>query len=596
MQSGRERKNMFHQLTVCIILQCLVGCDTGSVKLTIIPPSGNVVLGESRTFICKVENGEADSILWLVSNEDEVEDEVEGTNHIQTEVSEYQSKLEIINADPEVNGKYWCVASLENGKEQRKSITISVIEDPKFENILPIQEFEEGSDAAVLCHVVGIPDPTVSWKYHQEIVQSGRYSILSNGTLVIKNIQASDAGSYQCIGSIKKRSVRKSLSITVKVKYIPTFEPSEPQVLYSWLGNPVNISCTVRAYPEPNITWSRKSLDLGDIGVISKTSTEIRSVLQVRVSSPEEFSVYQCTATNAQGSASHTVQLREGGFPGIPRDLSAEPRSTTVQVSFSPPGEDSGIPVLGYWLEWRQNSSWKWNRTRVNNEYYLVTGLQPYTPYQFRVSAINGKGDGNYSDIVSARTLSIRGEPDRPSVSTRRESTGNNIRIFFKDVENRGSPVLRHFIRYKEVEADEWHSVTVNNSRSDSYLLDNLNWGSVYELEIEAENSNGRSVTSYLNVSVPLRSPAAAVGRKPSVGTGGVVGIILVIFVALLVVVDVVCYRTRRCGILMCLSTSLRERSDVERKGLDHEVDELSDRTTSFTDRGPPLPTVSKHC
>ncbi|XP_072911907.1 neural cell adhesion molecule 1-like [Hemitrygon akajei] len=591
MERGRERKTVFLRLTVCIILQCLVNCVTGSEKLTITPPNGKVELRESRTFICKVEKGDADSILWYDIDDEEVEE----TDHIRIEGNEYQSQLRIINADPEVNGMYRCVASLDNGEDLRKSITISVIQDPKFENTPPVQEFEEGSDAAVLCHVVGIPDPIVSWEYHQEIVQSERYSILSNGTLVIKHIQASDAGTYQCIGSIRERSVRTPWPITVKVKYIPTFESSEPQVLYSWLGNPVNISCTVRGYPEPNITWSWNSLDLGDIGDISKHSTDIRSVLQVRVSSPEEFSEYRCTATNAQGSASHTVQLREGGFPGIPRQLRAEPHSTTVRVAFDPPGEDSGIPVLGYWLEWRQNSSWEWNRTRIDNEYYLVTGLQPYTPYQFRVSAINGRGDGNYSDIVSARTLSSR-EPDRPRVSTRNESTGNDIRIFFKDVENGGSPVLRHLIRYKEVEADEWYNVTVNDSSSDSYLLKNLNWDSVYELEIEAENRNGRSVTTYLNVSIPPRPPAAAVGQKPRVGTAGVVGIILVIFVVLLLLVDIVCYRTRRCGILMCLSASLLERSDIERKGLDREADESSDRTTSFTDRCPPLPTVSKHC
>ncbi|XP_059816171.1 neural cell adhesion molecule 1-like, partial [Hypanus sabinus] len=403
MERGRERKTVFLRLTVCIILQCLVNCVTVSAKLTLTPPNGNVALGGSSTFICKVDKGDPDSILWYIND-----NEVEEDDHIHIETTEFQSQLKIINADPEVNGIYRCMASLDNGEELQKSITISVIQDPKFENTLPVQEFEGGSDAAVLCHVVGIPNPIVSWEYHQEIVQSERYSILSDGTLVIKHIRASDAGTYQCIGSITERSVRRSLPITVKVKYVPTFESSEPQVLYSWLGNPVNISCTVRAYPEPNITWSRNSLDLGDIGLISKHSTDIRSVLQVPVRSAEEFSEYRCTASNAQGSASHTVQLREGGFPGIPRQLRAEPHSTTVRVAFDPPREDSGIPVLGYWLEWRPDSSWEWNRARIDNESYLVTGLQPYTPYQFRVSAINGRGDGNYSDIVSARTLSSR--------------------------------------------------------------------------------------------------------------------------------------------------------------------------------------------
>ncbi|XP_051865775.1 neural cell adhesion molecule 1-like isoform X2 [Pristis pectinata] len=554
-------------------LLLLVNSAQGAVKLSVNPASGNVRLGESMTIICKAEGGDVDSIAWYNAEEDEVEE----SEHTRVTGDEYTSQLHIIAAVPEVGGMYLCRANEDTDAEIRKSITISVIQDPIFNHLLPVQEFEEGSDALVKCHVSGIPIPVVSWRHPQKkIHQSERYTIDSTGNLVIKNIQASDAGTYQCVGTIAERQVEKDLPIKVNVNHVPIFVPVDPHLLYSWLGNPVNLSCTFWSYPRAEITWSRSGSDLGGSGrvFLSENSTQIRSVLQLPVNSTEDFSEYRCNAGNSRGSASGTLILREGGIPSPPRDVTADPHSTTIEVSFSGPDDDGGIPILGYLLEWRRNSTREWNRMRIDRERSRVSALDPYTPYQIRVAAFNGKGEGNYSGIVSTRTLSMRGEPDRPVVSTRTDSMSNNIQIFFEDVESGGSPVLRHFVRYKE----------------------DLTWGSDYELQIQAENSLGQSLTTYLNVSTPQRPPAAAVGERPKVGTGGVVGIILVIFLALLLVVDAVCYRTRRCGIFMCLAANLLGRREPEHKSLDHEADQSACRMTSSTDKVSSLTPISKHC
>lgn len=556
---------MLLHLTIYTSLLLLVRPAKGIVKLRVNPASGNVRLGDTVIFICRVEGGEVDSIEWHNSDGELVEE----TDHITMSSTEYSSQLRIINAVPDVGGTYWCRANADT-KPIQKMLTVKVIQDPVFENQLEKQEFEEGSDAVVRCQVTGLPSPVVSWTFRQgNIKQSERYRIESTGNLVIRKIQALDGGPYECVATIAERNVRKVLKIDVYVNHVPTFVPVDPELLYSWLGNPVNISCRFRSYPRADVTWSRNGSDLGSNGhlVLAENSTEARSVLQLPVNSTEDFSEYRCTVNNSRGSVSRSTELREGGIPSAPREVRADPRSTTVEVSYSPPEHDGGIPILGYLVEWRRNSTGEWNRTRTDSEHSQLVGLDPYTVYQIRVAAFNGKGEGNYSDLIPARTLSLRGEPDRPVVSAGRESAGNEIRIVFEDVECGGRPVLRHFLRYKEAQADQWDSVTVNDSSS--YLLQDLSWGSHYQLQIEAVNDLGPSLPSFLNFSTPQRPPSAAVGERPKVRTGGVVGIILAIFLALLVVVDAVCYRTRRCGIFMSLSHILLGRRMPRRKSLD---------------------------
>ncbi|XP_078392300.1 neural cell adhesion molecule 1-like [Cetorhinus maximus] len=87
----------------------------------------------------------------------------------------------------------------------------------------------------------------------------------------------------------------------------------------------------------------------------------------------------------------------------------------------------------------------------------------------------------------------------------------------------------------------------------------------------------GPSQPAFLNFTTPEQplppiSANLATGEKAKIGMGGIVGIIMMIFLVLLLAVDVTCYYTRRCGILMCIAVNVLGKQEPDAKRLDQEM------------------------
>ncbi|XP_067874720.1 neural cell adhesion molecule 1 [Heterodontus francisci] len=572
---GRERMSL--RVSVYTYLLLLVLRTALSVKLNIAPSSGYIQLDENKVFICKVEDGEADEFMWYKPDGGEIE-ENEDDRFIVTS-NEYDSQLQIVKAQTTDNGFYECVAITDEGDRLSKSLRVEVIQMMTFQDVSQNPQFDEGETAILLCKVIGIPEPTVSWtRSGRDVTQrgDGRFHQLANNSLEIRNIEVSDAGMYECVGKIEQRNEQISSPVTVTVNAAPKLLSSDTELLYSWLGNPINISCAIWSLPHAAFAWTRDGEDLPlPIQIFTvENMPELTSVLEVTLNSEADFGKYKCTAQNRLGEVSRTISVKEADFPSAPWNVSADPHSTTVTVSFTKPESDGGIPLLGYKLEWRMNSTTDWSTAMIDSESFRVRDLEPYTPYQFRAAAHNGRGLGNYSRPITARTLSIR-EPDSPKLTARNESTGNSYWIFFEDEESGGSPIIKYNIKYKEEEAKEWITDSVNGT--DAYLLQNLKWATKYQAQVTAENIIALSRPTLINFSTPEQPPPpslanAATQEKSKVGTGGIIGIIMVIFLLLLVAVDVTCYYTNRCGILMCIAVNLLGKEELLTKRLDQEM------------------------
>ena len=75
----------------------------------------------------------------------------------------------------------------------------------------------QGQSASFHCVTIGIPQPSVSWKDPQNnaISSTGRFEILSNGTLRIRDLKKSDAGFYKCVASNSFGDTPASAFLTV---------------------------------------------------------------------------------------------------------------------------------------------------------------------------------------------------------------------------------------------------------------------------------------------------------------------------------------------------------------------------------------------
>ncbi|XP_077385040.1 immunoglobulin-like and fibronectin type III domain-containing protein 1 [Festucalex cinctus] len=102
------------------------------------------------------------------------------------------------------------------------------------------------------------------------------------------------------------------------------------------------------------------------------------------------------------------------GPPGAPQVVSAS--KTCITLTWTPPKDDRGVPVIGYQLEKQKKGTNQWIPLNAVNEpiedvNYAVKDITEGTEYEFRVLAINESGAGDPSppsEMVCAKNPNMR--------------------------------------------------------------------------------------------------------------------------------------------------------------------------------------------
>jgi len=125
-----------------------------------------------------------------------------------------------------------------------------------------------------------------------------------------------------------------------------------------------------------------------------------------------EYSI-KIRAVNAAGdgaeSAATTATPDVDGLPTQPTSLTAVViDDTSIDLDWSAPDDDGGETVTDYVVQYKLSTASTW--TTFSDAVSptagaTVTGLTASTSYDFRVAAVNGVGQGAYTDAVSETTL-----------------------------------------------------------------------------------------------------------------------------------------------------------------------------------------------
>jgi len=117
-------------------------------------------------------------------------------------------------------------------------------------------------------------------------------------------------------------------------------------------------------------------------------------------------------AVNAAGdgaeSAATTATPDVDGLPTQPTSLAAgTPTATTMPLTWSAPVDNGGETVTDYVVQYKLSTASTW--TTFSDAVSptagaTVTGLTASTSYDFRVAAVNGVGQGAYTDAVTEST------------------------------------------------------------------------------------------------------------------------------------------------------------------------------------------------
>ncbi|XP_030146865.4 neural cell adhesion molecule 1 isoform X1 [Taeniopygia guttata] len=547
-------------------------------------------LSQSVTLACDADGFPEPTVTWTKDGEpvEEVEDEDKYSFNADG------SELVIHRVDKSDEAEYICIAENKAG-EADATIHLKVFAKPKITYVENKTAMELEDQITLTCEASGDPIPSITWRTSTRNISNeekaswtrpekqetldGRIVVRSHArvsSLTLKDIQYTDAGEYVCTAS--NTIGQDSQAMYLEVHYAPKLQG--PVAVYTWEGNQVNITCEVFAYPSAVISWFRDGqlLPSSNYSNIKIYNTPSASYLEVTPDSENDFGNYNCTAVNRIGQESSEFILVQADTPSSPSIGRVEPYSSSAQVEFDEPEATGGVPILKYKAEWRALGEGDWHSRlydakEANVEGTVtITGLKPETTYAVRLSAVNGKGVGELSLPAEFKTQPVR-EPSAPKLEGHIGEDGNSIKVNVIKQDDGGSPIRHYLIKYKAKHSAEWKPEIRLPSGSDHVMLKSLDWNADYEVYVVAENQQGKSKPAHYAFRTSAQPTAIPASTSPAagLGTAAIIGILVVVFVALLVAVDITCYFLNKCGLLMCIAVNLCGKSGPGAKGKDME-------------------------
>ncbi|XP_074527903.1 neural cell adhesion molecule 1a isoform X2 [Halichoeres trimaculatus] len=496
-------------------------------------------------------------------------------------LNEDGSELIIKDVKKVDEGDYTCIAKNKAG-EKAEEVSLNVFVQPKitYLNNQTASEFDE--QVTLTCEASGDPTPTISWSFENRVFTEGEQSVDRNivvrsharvSSLTLKNVQFTHAGLYLC--SATNSIGQDDQLMFLEVRFAPKIMGDV--AWYTWEGNPTNISCEVEAHPGASVVWYRDGLPLphANISNVKIYNTPTVSYLEI-IPTQNDFGSYNCTANNVMGTESKEFLLIQAEVPSAPGIYTVEPFSSTAVVRFREPESLGGVPIIKYRVEWRSPGK-KWISKEHDAEEDLsmitIVGLKPETNYEIKMSAINGKGEGESSLAYPFTTEPVR-EPSAPILEGKVQKEGNVYRVNWIKQDDGGSPIIHYLVRYKPKHVSDWKPEIRFPHDSEYAMLSGLDWDTEYEVRVVAENEQGKSEPGTLSFSIatePTTTIPGAVGGGSGLGTGAIVGILIVVFFLLLVGVDVTCYFLNKCGLLMCIAVNFCGKAGPGAKSKDIE-------------------------
>ncbi|XP_061607150.1 neural cell adhesion molecule 1a isoform X7 [Phyllopteryx taeniolatus] len=528
--------------------------------------------GGSTLLACDADGFPEPTVTWTYNN-------VILESGDKYSLNEDGSELVIKDVIKVDEGDYTCIARNKAG-EMTQEVSLNVFVQAKitYLNNQTATEFDE--EVTLTCEASGDPTPSISWSFQNRMFSEGEQSHDRNivvrsharvSSLLLKNVDFTYAGQYLCTAS---NSIgQDNQPVYLEVRYAPKI--MGVVTVYTWEGNPANISCEVEAHPGASVTWFRDGLQVPSDNTtnVKRYSTPSISYLEVFPESHSDFGSYNCTATNVMGIESKEFLLIQAEVPSSPEIQRLEPFSSSAVVEFDEPDSSGGVPIIKYRVEWRlDGQDWTGKEYDATEDLTKITivGLMPNTIYEVKMSAINGKGEGESSAAVKFKTGPIR-EPSAPKLEAMVQNQGNALKVNWIKQDDGGSPIKHYLVRYKAKHVSDWKPEIRMPRGSDYVVLSELDWNTEYEVRIVAVNQKGKSeagVLSFRTATEPTTVPGAS---GSGLSTGAIVGILIVVFFVLLVAVDLTCFFLNKCGLLMCIAVNFCGKSGPGAKSKDIE-------------------------
>ncbi|XP_053593564.1 cell adhesion molecule Dscam2 isoform X30 [Microplitis demolitor] len=278
----------------------------------------------------------------------------------------------------------------------------------------------------------------------------------------------------------------------------------------------VKLPCLAVGVPAPEVVWKVRDAKL-------QTSDRLRQLpegsLFIKEVDRADAGEYSCYVENSFGHDTVTHQLIVHAPPHSPQVTLTATTTNSLTMKLRPHSTDNA-PIHGYTIHYKPEfGDWETVQISSTAQKYTLENLWCGSRYQIYVTAYNGIGTGDPSDILNTRTKGSK--PIIPEASRFIEVSTNSITLHLNAWSDGGCPMLYFVVEHKKKHQQEWNQVSNNVKPGGNFVvldLDPANW---YHLRVTAHNNAGFAVAEYEFATLTVTGGTIAPARElPDVNGG----------------------------------------------------------------------------
>ncbi|XP_047359319.1 Down syndrome cell adhesion molecule-like protein Dscam2 isoform X38 [Vespa velutina] len=279
----------------------------------------------------------------------------------------------------------------------------------------------------------------------------------------------------------------------------------------------VKLPCLAVGVPAPEVTWKVR-------GSVLQPSDRLRQLpegsLFIKEVDRADAGEYSCYVENSFGHDTVTHQLIVNAPPHSPQVTLTATTTNSLTMKLRPHPTDNA-PIHGYTIHYKPEfGDWETVQISSTAQKYTLENLWCGSRYQIYVTAYNGIGTGDPSDILNTRTKGSK--PIIPEAARFIEVSTNSITLHLSAWSDGGCPMLYFVVEHKKKHQQEWNQVSNNVKPGGNFVVLDLDPASWYHLRVTAHNNAGFAVAEYEFATLTVTGGTIAPARElPDIIGGG---------------------------------------------------------------------------
>ncbi|XP_071191018.1 roundabout homolog 1-like isoform X1 [Salvelinus alpinus] len=420
-------------------------------------------------------------------------------------------KLMITNARKSDAGKYICVGTNMVGERESEIAELTVLERPGFVKRPSSVMVLADESVEFHCEAQGDPVPTVRWRKEDADLPKGRYEILEDHTLSVRDVRLSDEGSYTCVVENMVGKAEASTTLTV---HVPPAFAMRPRNQVVAVGRTVTFQCEATGNPQPAIFWQREGsnsllFSYQPPQPFSRLSVSQTGSLTIADAQRSDAGYYSCQALNIAGSVitKALLEVTDMVSDRPPPVIRQGPSNHTVPV-------DSTV-VLGCQATGTPTPTvhWKKDGVMVSPEEARITQIDTGA-LQIRYAklgdtgvytcvASSPSGEASWRAYLEVEEFGVVVQPGQPtdpnlipsgpSKPDVTDVSRTSVTLSWKSNPNAGATPTSYVIEaFSHASGSSWVTLA-DHVKMETFVLKNLKPGAVYLFLVRAANAYGLS-------------------------------------------------------------------------------------------------------